>query len=309
MTDSLMQSKDVKDLLMKVSGLDNGAGNVRLKRIVHRVVSDLFRTIEEFDVQPDEFWTAVGYLTRLGQTGEVGLLVPGIGVETFLDLRMDQAERQAGIEGGTPRTIEGPLYVAGAPLSKGEARLDDGSEQGEVLFMDGQVRDINGTPVAGAIVDVWHANTLGGYSFFDPAQPKYNLRRRIETDAEGRYRFRSLLPSGYACPPGGPTQQLLDQLGRHGHRPAHIHFFVSAPGYRKLTTQINIDGDEYLHDDFAFATRDGLIPAVRRVTEAAAVHARGLNAAYAEITFDFVLHAESATAPNTVVTRAHAPAG
>ena len=309
MSDSLMQSKDMKDLLMKVSGLDNGAGNARLKRIVHRVVSDLFRAIEEFDVQPDEFWTAVGYLTRLGQTGEVGLLVPGIGVETFLDLRMDQAERQAGIEGGTPRTIEGPLYVAGAPLSKAEARLDDGSEQGEVLFMDGQVRDMDGAPVAGAIVDVWHANTLGGYSFFDPAQPKYNLRRRIETDAEGRYRFRSLLPSGYACPPGGPTQQLLDQLGRHGHRPAHIHFFVSAPGYRKLTTQINIDGDEYLHDDFAFATRDGLIPAVRRVTEAAAVHARGLNAPYAEITFDFVLHAESATAPNTVVTRAHAPAG
>ena len=80
-------------------------------------------------------------------------------------------------------------------------------------------------------------------------------------------RFRSLLPSGYACPPDGQTQKLLDQLGRHGHRPAHIHFFVSAPSYRKLTTQINIDGDEYLHDDFAFATRDGLIPAVRRSTD------------------------------------------
>ena len=216
--------------------------------------------------------------------------MPGLGIETFLDLRMDEAERKAGIEGGTPRTIEGPLYVAGAPLSKGEARLDDGSEQGEVLFMDGQVRDMDGKPVAGAIVDVWHANTLGGYSFFDPSQPKYNLRRRIETDTEGRYKFRSLLPSGYACPPDGQTQKLLDQLGRHGHRPAHIHFFVSAPNYRKLTTQINIDGDAYLHDDFAFATRDGLIPHVRRSTDPAAINARGLNAPFAEITFDFVLH-------------------
>ena len=115
--------------------------------------------------------------------------------------------------------------------------------------MDGQVRDINGKPVAGAVVDVWHANTLGGYSFFDPSHPKYNLRRRIETDTEGRYKFRSLLPSGYACPPNGQVQKLLDQLGRHGNRPAHIHFFVSAPDYRKLTTQINIDGDAYLHDD------------------------------------------------------------
>jgi catechol 1,2-dioxygenase len=308
MTDSLMETRAVKDLLMKVSALDQDGGNLRLKRIVHRVVGDLFRTIEDFDIQPDEFWTAMSYLARLGQTGEVGLLVPGLGLESFLDMRMDQAEQKAGIEGGTPRTIEGPLYVAGAPMSKIEARLDDGSEQGEVLFMDGQVRDRMGKPIAGAVVDVWHANTMGGYSFFDQAQPKYNLRRRIETDAEGRYRFRTLLPSGYACPPDGPTRQLLDQLGRHGHRPAHIHFFVTAPGHRKLTTQINIDGDEYLHDDFAFATRDGLIPEVRRVTDAAAIREKGLNAPYAEITFDFVMHPEQTAAPNTVVTRAHASA-
>jgi catechol 1,2-dioxygenase len=116
------------------------------------------------------------------------------------------------------------------------------------------------------------------------------------------------LPAGYACPPEGPTQKLLDRLGRHGRRPAHIHFFVTAPGYRKLTTQINIDGDEYLHDDFAFATRDGLIPQVRRSADPAEVRARGLNAPFAEITFDFVLHPERANAPNTVVTRAHAQA-
>ncbi len=309
MTDSLMDTKEVKDLLMKVSNLGDGTGDVRLKRIVHRVVSDLFRTIEDFDVQPDEFWSAMAYLTRLGKANEIGLLVPGLGLETFLDLRLDQAERKAGLEGGTPRTIEGPLWIEGAPLSKGEARLDDGTEQGEVLFMDGQVRDMNGKPVAGAIVDVWHANTLGGYSFFDPNQAKYNLRRRIETDAEGRYRFRSILPAGYACPPDGVTQELLNMLGRHGHRPAHIHFFVTASGYRKLTTQINIDGDEYLHDDFAFATRDGLIPQVRRVDDADKVRAKGLNAPYAEITFDFVLHTESEAAPSTIVNRAHAPAG
>ena len=304
----LLDTPEVQNLLTKVIGLGNNKGDARLKRIVHRVVSDLFKTIEEFDIEPDEFWSAMSYLTKLGQANEVGLLVPGLGLETFLDLRMDAVERKAGIEGGTPRTIEGPLYVAGAPLSKGEARLDDGSEEGEALFMDGQVRDINGRPVAGAVVDVWHANALGGYSFFDPSQPKYNLRRRIETDADGRYRFRTVLPAGYACPPQGPTRKLLDQLGRHGRRPAHIHFFVTAPGYRRLTTQINIDGDEYLHDDFAFATRQGLIPELRRSADPAEERARGLNAPFAEITFDFVLHRERANAPNTVVRRAHAEA-
>jgi catechol 1,2-dioxygenase len=304
----LLETREVQSLLDKVSGLKNDKGDARMKRIVRRVVSDMFNTIEEFDIQPDEFWAAMSYLTELGQANAVGLLVPGLGLETFLDLRMDEAERRAGIEGGTPRTIEGPLYVAGAPLSKGEARLDKGSEAGEVLFMNGQVRDVNGSPVAGAVIDVWHANPLGGYSFFDRSQPKYNLRRRIETDAEGRYRLRSILPAGYACPPEGPTQKLLDQLGRHGRRPAHIHFFVTAPGYRKLTTQINIDGDEYLHDDFAFATRDGLIPQVRRSAAPAEIRARGLNAPFAEISFDFVLHHERANAPSTVVTRAHAEA-
>src|ERR1700722_2154687 len=143
MSESLLNTQEVKDLLTKAAGFGNDSGDARMKRIVHRVVSDLFRTIEDFDVQPDEFWSAMGYLTALGQANEVSLLVPGLGLETFLDLRMDEAERKAGLEGGTPRTIEGPLYVAGAPLVKDEARLDDGSEQGEVLFMGGEVSDMN----------------------------------------------------------------------------------------------------------------------------------------------------------------------
>ncbi|UFN48651.1 catechol 1,2-dioxygenase [Roseomonas sp. OT10] len=308
MTDTVMSKPEVTTLASKAAGFGQQAGDERMKRIMHRVVNDIFQIIEDFDLQPDEVWAAVDYLTRVGQANEGGLLVAGLGLETFLDIRMDEAERRAGIEGGTPRTIEGPLYIAGAPLSKGEARLDNGHEQGEVLFMDGQVRDADGKPIAGAIVDVWHANTLGGYSFFDPSQEKFNLRRRIETDAEGRYRFRSILPAGYGLPPEGPTQALLNHLGRHGNRPAHIHFFVTAPGYRKLTTQINIDGDAYLHDDFAFATRDELIPPVRRVEDAAEVHKRGLNAPYAEITFDFVLNRDVAAAPNVEVHRTHAEA-
>jgi catechol 1,2-dioxygenase len=268
----------------------------------------MMRAIEELDISSDEFWAGVAYVTRLGQANEAGLLVPGLGIETFLDIKLDDEERRAGIEGGTPRTIEGPLYIAGAPIEQGFARLDDGSETGEVMIMEGQVRDMDGKPVANAVVDVWHANTKGGYSFFDPSQSKYNLRRRVVTDAEGRYKFRSILPAGYACPPDGVTQELLDQLGRHGNRPAHIHFFVSAEGYRHLTTQINIDGDAYLHDDFAFATRDELIPPTEKVTDAERIRAHGLNDPYTAIVFDFVLHAETADAPKTVVERAHAMA-
>lgn len=308
MSQRLIETSQVKQLLARAAGLDQPGGNERLKRIVERITTDLCRAVEDFDVTPTEFWTAVGYLTRLGQENEAGLLVAGSGLEHFLDLLLDEREHRAGLEGGTPRTIEGPLWLADAPLCKGEARLDQDPEEGEVLFMDGQVKDTEGKPVPGAIVDVWHCNTKGGYSHFDPSQSPYNLRRRIETDAEGRYRFRSIIPSGYGVPPDGPTQELLTRLGRHGQRPAHIHFFVEAAGHRKLTTQINIEGDKYLHDDFAFATREGLIPRIERHAGADEIKARGLDAPFATIRFDFTLTREAADLPETVVVRDHAKA-
>ena len=122
--------------------------------------------IEDLAVTPEEFWKAVNYLNVLGARQEAGLVVAGLGLEHYLDLLMDAEDEQAGKAGGTPRTIEGPLYVAGAPLSEGEARLDDGVDPGVVLFMQGQVKNTAGEPLAGAVVDVWHANTGGTYSYF-----------------------------------------------------------------------------------------------------------------------------------------------
>ena len=64
---------------------------------------------------------------------------------------------------------------------------------------------------------------------------------------------------------------------RHGNRPAHVHFFVEAPGYRTLTTQINFGDDPFAADDFAFGTREGLLPVPNRQGDSA------------HIAFDFVL--------------------
>lgn len=307
---SLLDTQYVQELIKKASGLTVNGGAARLKKITERFLTDTIRLIEDFNVTPSEFWYAANYIARVGHSGEIGLVVAGLGLEHFLDLLQDKVEEEAGLDvtSGTPRTIEGPLYIEGAPLSKGEARLDQLTENGEVLIMEGQVKDVAGKPIAGAIVDVWHANTKGNYSHFDQSQPAFNLRRRIETDAEGRYKFRSILPSGYAVPPEGTTNQLLKSIGRHGNRPAHIHFFVTAPGYRKLTTQINIDGDEYIYDDFAYATRDGLIPPVARHSAASEIQAAGLNEPFVTIDFNFTLHREEAGLPVAEVDRLHAPA-
>ncbi|MNL49691.1 Catechol 1,2-dioxygenase [compost metagenome] len=99
------------------------------------------------------------------------------------------------------------------------------------------------------------------------------------------------MPNGYGVPPGSPTERLLSALGRHGQRPAHIHFFISGEGHRKLTTQINIEGDPLVNDDFAYATRDGLVPALVERTDAASIAANGLEGPFAEIVFDIHLTA------------------
>jgi catechol 1,2-dioxygenase len=286
MKSAILKSSEVKELLDRVSGIDNAEGDPRVKKMLRRLVADLYQLIDDFDVTPEEFWSALAFL----QTGaaEFGLIAPGLGFDRFLDIRMDLADAKKGRKGGTPRTIEGPLYVPCAPQSAGKARLDDGTDFGETLMMHGTVRDPSGRAIAGAVVDVWHCNTQGGYSHFDPSQPAYNYRRRISTDGAGAYRFRSVVPSGYGVPPGGATDRLLKAVGRHGRRPAHIHFFVSAPGFCYLTTQVNIDGDPYLHDDFAHATRKELIvQTVRR--DRTKTDDPDLPPKFSEIDFNFVL--------------------
>lgn len=291
----ISHTPEVQSFFREVSGLGNDQGSPRLKQLMFRVVNEIAKIVEDLNVTEDEFWVLVDYLNRLGGSNEAGLLVAGLGIEHFLDLLQDAKDEQVGLVGGTPRTIEGPLYVAGAPLSQGQARMDDGSEDGvaTAMFLQGVVRDADGNPVPGAVVDLWHANTQGAYSYFDSRQSEYNLRRRIVTDSEGRYRARSIVPSGYGCNPQGPTQECLDQLGRHGQRPAHIHYFISAPGHRHLTTQINLSGDKYLWDDFAYATRDGLVGQVNFVGGNAQAEQLGILGHHAELEFDFQLQRAS----------------
>ncbi|MBF8222974.1 catechol 1,2-dioxygenase [Halomonas sp. 328] len=290
MTVKIFDTPDVQDFLKAVAGLDQAGGNERTKRIMHRLLSDLYRLIDDFDVTPEEFWSSVSLLNALGGQTQFGLLSPGLGFDHYLDMRQDAADEAARRSGGTPRTIEGPLYVAGAPEAEGFARMDDGLDNdGETMWLTGQVRDVDGNPIPGAKVEIWHADSKGGYSFFDPTQSEYNLRRTIYADSEGRYTARSIIPSGYGVPEGAPTDQVLKALGRHGQRPAHIHYFISAPGHQHLTTQINLAGDPYTYDDFAFATREELVVEGKRIEDAAEADRRGLEGAFAEVVFDIEL--------------------
>jgi len=309
MSIKVFATQEVQDLLTAAANLNSDSGDKRARQITHRLLSDLFNAIDDLDMTPDEIWTGVNYFNKLGRDGEAALLAAGLGLEKYLDIRMDAADRQARLDGGTPRTIEGPLYVAGAPVRDSVSKIDlDPDNEAGPLVIRGTVTGPDGEPVAGAVVECWHANSKGFYSHFDPTgtQSDFNLRGAVKTGTDGTYEFRTLMPVGYGCPPHGATQQLLDALGRHGNRPAHVHFFVTSSQHRKLTTQINIEGDPLMWDDFAYATREELIP---HVVEKTGGEALGLKTdAYKEIVFDVRLTPRVEGKDNQLVNRLRASA-
>jgi len=297
MQENFVDTPTIRSLLDRAAGLDSDAGDPRLKAILRDLLEAAARVIVRHNVTESEFWGAIKFIQD--GAGEIGLIVPGIGLEHFMDLYMDAKDAEAGLTGGTPRTIEGPLYVAGAPLVEGpDVNLTTDPDDTTSLYMTGRVTGPDGEPVANAIMHVWHANSQGWYSHFDPTgeQTPFNNRRRIKLGPDGRYAFRSKMPKGYSVPPAGATDQLMQAVGRHGSRPAHVHFFIEAPGYRKLTTQINFGDDPFAHDDFAFGTREGLLPVPMRQGDSAS------------ITFDFELQRAVRAEDERLSTRARAVA-
>ncbi len=296
---SFVKTPEIQQLLDRAAGVNESGGNPRLKAIMRDLTESLMNVIVRQDISESEFWLAIKYLSD--GAGEIGLIVPGTGLEHFLDLYMDAKDVEAGRNGGTPRTIEGPLYVEGAPIVDGDGSVNltsDADDGAQILHMTGAVTGPEGEAVANAIVHVWHADSKGWYSHFDPTreQTPFNNRRRIKLGSDGRYAFHSKQPSGYSVPPGGATDQLMQALGRHGNRPAHVHFFIEAPGYRTLTTQINFGDDPFAADDFAFGTREGLLP----------VPSRQGDSAY--IQFDFQLQRAADASDEGFTTRSRAAA-
>ena len=90
-------------------------------------------------------------------------------------------------------------------------------------------------------------------------QPPGNGRGLFTADQDGRYWFRTIVPTHYPIPTDGPVGTLLEATKRHPYRPAHIHFIVTAPGHRPLTTHIFVAGSAYIESDAVFAVKKSLI--------------------------------------------------
>ena len=262
--------------------------NPRLKQVMTSLIIHLHTFIREVELSQEEWALGIQFLTRAGQIcdekrQELILLSDITGTSMLVDAINHRLS-----EGATESTVFGPFYREGAPeLPMGATISQDG--KGEPAVVTGQVRSTNGTPIAGALLDVWETDENGLYEQQDPEQPDMNLRGKFRTDHEGRYFFVGIKPVSYAIPDDGPVGQLLRALSRHPFRPAHIHLLVSADGFMSVTTHLFVKGDPYLDSDAVFGTKDSLVVDFIRHTseeEAARYH---VTAPFYTVHFDFVL--------------------
>lgn len=224
----------------------------RGNHVVGDMLNRIRQAIVENDVAYDEYQAAKQWLIDIGEAGEWPLLL-----DVFIESTVEQNAYRD--RAGSPGTILGPFHLPDAPVLDAPYELPRRSdEKGEPLVFRGRVVGSEGQPLAGAVLDVWHADAEGLYSGFSSI-PEGILRGRVIADDEGRYEVRSILPAPYTIPHDGPTGRLIEAAGWHPWRPAHIHLIVSADGHEALTTQLYIDSSDYLDDDIASAVKPELI--------------------------------------------------
>jgi len=262
----------------------------RLRTVMQHLVRHLHAFVRDVEPTEAEWMSAIRFLTETGKKcddlvrQEFILLSDTLGVSMLVDAINHRLATEA-----TETTVLGPFYIEGMP-ERAYAQNMALMPGGRPAVVRGRVSDKHGTPIAGAILDVWQTADNGMYSGQDPEQPHGNLRGRYRSDAEGRYAIVTTLPVSYPIPTDGPVGSMLTATGRHPWRPAHLHFMISAVSYRKLVTHLFDEHDPYLNSDAVFGVKSSLLVAYReRTANGAPASSFGLAGNYLEAIYDFVL--------------------
>ena len=275
-----------------VDSLSNCA-DPRFRTVMTSLVKHLHAFVREVDLTDAEWADAVSFLLETGkgstpQRNEFVLLSDTLGV-SMLVVSLAQARKSASLQGATEATeatVEGPFYWQGAP----EVQLGDNIAQGipgEPALYCGRVTDIEGKPLAGALLDVWSGDGEGNYDVQLSTPPTMRGRGRMHADAEGRYYFWSIKPSAYPIPDDLTTGTMLRRMGRLNWRPGHLHVMVSADRHVPLTTHLFVSDSKYLDSDAVFAVRNSLIIDFEKHPAGKALDGRLMTTPYHVANYDF----------------------
>lgn len=267
----------------------------RLRLLMTSLVKHVHAFAREVDLTPEEWLAGMKFLTATGQISterrpEFILLSDTLGLSMMV-VALAQARANGAVQGElapTEATVEGPFFWPGAPDLPLGADLAEGVPGEPTLYM-GRVTDVNGKPLAGALLDVWSGDGEGKYDVQLSDEPTMKARGRLRTDSEGRYWFWSIRPNYYPVPNDGPVGDMLRATGRNINRPGHIHMMVSADGHVPLTTHIFVAGSPHIDEDAVFGKRDSLVVDFEKHAPGKAVDGREMKVAYHSANFDFRL--------------------
>lgn len=272
-----------------VAGRNRNARDARLKAIMEVVTRKLHEAVKEIEPTQEEWMEAILFLTRTGQMcnewrQEFILLSDTLGVSMLVDAINNRKP-----SGASESTVLGPFHVQDAPeLPMGANICLD--QKGEDMVISGRILDTAGRPIAGAVLDVWQANDEGFYDVQQLGiQPEFNLRGVFRTGEDGRYWFRAVKPKFYPIPHDGPVGRMLQHLGRHPNRPAHLHYILKAEGFETLITHIFDPDDPYINSDAVFGVKQSLLAEFRRVDDPLRAKAYEFAGPFWEVEYDFVL--------------------
>jgi protocatechuate 3,4-dioxygenase beta subunit len=272
-----------------------GADSERYREILESLVRHLHAFVRDVRLTDAEWHTAVDFLTRTGHAcddrrQEFVLLSDVLGI-SMLTVTVNQVPDPA----VTESTVFGPFFVSASPEVAPGGDLSAGAP-GQPCWVQGTVRGLHGEPVAGARIEVWEADENGLYDVQYDRDRTAN-RGHLFTDSDGGFRFWAVRPSAYPVPTDGPVGELLSAAARGAMRPAHIHFMITAAGYRKLTTHVFAAGDDYLARDAVFGVKPSLIAEFVQPSPAdPAPPGAPPRTTWSSLTYDFVLATEEASA-------------
>jgi hydroxyquinol 1,2-dioxygenase len=266
----------------------------RFKQIMMSLVRHLHAFARDVELTEEEWFEGIKFLTAVGQKcddkrQEFILLSDVLGL-SMLVVAMNHRTPA----GATESTVLGPFFVHGAPEFENEADLTKGAKiPGEPTYVTGRITSVDGKPVANATIDVWQARANGVYDIQDPSS-EFELRGRIKAGSDGRYGFKTYKPAFYGVPTDGPVGIILDKMGRHPMRPAHLHMIVQAPGYQQVITHVFVKGDPYLESDTVFAVKPSLVGEFRKVDAPDEAKRLGFSNPFTRVEFDVKLAPEGA---------------
>jgi hydroxyquinol 1,2-dioxygenase len=247
------------DITAAVLASFEGCEDARLREIMQALARHLHEFAAEVGLTEREWQEAIRVLTATGhitdeRRQEFILWSDSLGLSMLVDALANPLP-----EGATESTVLGPFYVPGSPAREyGESMMSEPA--GTPAWVHGRVlSSADGSPIAGAELDVWQNGDDRLYAVQRPEAPEDHLRGRYTTREDGSYAFLAVRPVPYPIPYDGPVGKMLDSTGRHPWRPAHLHMIVRAPGYRPVTTHIFDRESEYLDSDAVFAVKPSLL--------------------------------------------------